>query len=160
MSRAAWIVAASVLGAWPAQPADRDFSDVVRAIGEQLHAKPQHIPLFGLVNLYTAAAHPAGTKHIELATFENVHYLHGYQKSIPESVRAAVGESWKPFIHVRSEHDRETVLVYMRETGHNCKLLIVSMEDREATVVEILLDIDGLSRWIDDPEHSARHWNH
>ncbi len=156
MKGAAIVAMAALLCGATAQAADREFSDVVRAIGDEFHARPTRIPFFGMVNLFTAAAHPAGAKHIDLAVFEN---LHSYDRGTADNVRRAVGASWTPFIQVRSGRDRETVLVYMRQTGHDWKLLVVAMERAEATVVELLLDADGLARWISDPEHCARNWN-
>jgi hypothetical protein len=128
----------------------------VRAIGDEYHARPTRIPLFGMVNAFAAVVHPAGAKHIELAVFEN---LDGYHSALPDAIRRAVGSSWTPFIQVRSNRDRETVYVYMRQAGRDWKLLLVSMERAEATVVELLLDANGLARWVADPEHHARHWN-
>ena len=150
-------IAAACLFCAGAQAADREFSDVVRAVGDELHARPTRIPFFGLVNLVTAAAHPAGAKHIDLAVFENVRYLHGYHRNAAESIRNAVGAAWDPFVQVRS--DNETVMVYMREAGRDWKLLVIAMERTEATVVELLLDANELARWVQDPEHHAKHWS-
>lgn len=47
----------------------------------------------------------------------------------------------------------------MRQAGRDWKFLVVAMEREEATVVQLLLDADGLARWLTDPEHCARHWN-
>lgn len=156
MKRAAFLAAACVLCAATGFAADREFSDVVRAIGDRCHARPTRIPLFGLVNVVTAVVHPAGAKHIDLAVFENVR---PYDRDLPVAIRQAVGASWTPFVHVRADRDRETVFVYLRQAGHDWKLLVVAMERAEATVVQIELDIEGLARWMADPEHCARHWS-
>lgn len=156
MKRAAVLAMAGLLCGAATQAADREFSEVVRVIGDEYHARPTRIPFFGMVNLFTAAAHPAGAKHIDLAVFEN---LHGYDRETADNIRRAVGASWTPFIQVRSDRDQETVFVYMRQSGHDWKLLVVAMERAEATVVQLLLDADGLARWLSDPEHCARHWN-
>ncbi len=156
MNRAAFLLSACVLCGTLGQAADREFSDVVRAIGDECHARPTRIPLFGMVNAFTAVVHPAGTKHIDLAVFEN---LQPYSRTLPDTIRQAVGSSWTPFLQIRSNGDRETVYVYMRQVGRDWKLLLVSMERAEATVVQLLLDADGLARWIANPEHYARHWN-
>lgn len=156
MKRATWITAAFLIGGIACHAADREFSDVVRAISDECHARPTHIPFFGMVNAFTAVVHPAGAKHIDLAVFEN---LDPRDRPRAGAIQRAVGSSWTPFIHVRSARDRETVYVYMRQVGPDWKLLLVSMERAEATVVQLLLDADGLARWISDPEHCARHWN-
>jgi predicted phage tail protein len=70
-----------------------------------------------------------------------------------------VGASWTPFIQVRSDRDHESVFVYLRQVGRDWKLLVVTMERAETAVMQLTLDADGLSRWLSDPEHHARHWN-
>jgi len=147
-------LAACLLCAGAIQGSDRQFSDVVQAIGDELHAQPVQIPFFGLINLVTAAKHPAGTKHIELAIFQ---HLHGYGKDLPQKIRDAVGPDWKPFVAVRSEH--ETVFVYARQIGADWKLLVVTLDTGEATVVELLLNPDGLARWVKHPQNCARNWD-
>lgn len=155
MNRAACLAAACVAWAAVGQAADREFSEVVRAIGDAYHARPTRIPLFGLVNAFTEVAHPAGAKHIDLAVFED---LHTGNRNIRDGIRSAVGSSWTPFIQVRSDRDHETVFVYMRQVGHDWKLLLVAMERAEATVMQLSLDADALARWVTDPENCARHW--
>jgi hypothetical protein len=156
MTRAALLLSASVLCGASAHAADREFSEVVRVISDECHARPTRIPLFGMVNAFAAVVHPAGAKHVDLAVFEN---LGSDDRPRAGTIQRAVGASWTPFIHVRSDRDQETVYVYMRQAGRDWKLLLVSLERNEATVVQLLLDADGLARWIADPEHSARHWN-
>ena len=156
MTRAALLLSAAVLCAASAQAVDREFSDVVRVISEECHARPTRIPLFGMVNAFAAVVHPAGAKHVDLALFEN---LNPEDRPRAGTIQRAVGGSWTPFIHVRSNRDRETVYVYMRQSGRDWKLLLVSLERNEATVVQLLLDADGLARWMADPAHSAHHWN-
>src|SRR5437016_3946483 len=115
-----------------AQAADREFTDVVHAISAEFRTRPMHIPLFGLVNAVAFVVRPAGAKHIDLAVFEN---LDTRGSDVGASIRAAVGGSWKPFIQVRSSKhgSDETVLVYMRPHGSDCKLLVATVERREAT---------------------------
>jgi hypothetical protein len=144
-----------------ANAADREFTDVVRVISDEFHTKPMSIPMFGLVNIFTAAVHPAGTRHIDLAVFEHLDRHDRSGRDLCESILNAVGRTWKPFVQVRSHRGghEENVFVYMRQQGKEWKLLVTSIERDEATVVQLLLNPDALARWIADPEHSARHWN-
>ena len=120
--KAALIVAAGwMLSCAVVQGAERGFDDIVRAISDQLHARPMHIPFFGLVNLATFAVHPAGVKHIDLAVFENLDVDEHTARGIGEAMRNAEG-GWKPFVQVRSwKHgDQETVIVYMAANRSDC----------------------------------------
>jgi len=124
-----------------ANATDREFKDVVAAISDEFHTRPLHIPFFGLVNVVTYVARPAGTKHIDLAVFENLD-----SRDLPQAIRRAVGGAWKPFVQVWSH--RETVLVYVRMEGRDCKLLVTSIEPNEATVVQLRLNPEALQRWL------------
>lgn len=155
------VIALCLLGTLGAHAADREFRDVVRVISDEFHTRPVSMPWFGLVNVVTAAVHPAGAKHIDLAVFEQLASRDREGRDLQESILNAVGRAWKPFVQVHSRHhgQEETVLVYMRQQGADWKLLITSVERDEATVVQLELNADALAHWIAEPEHCARHWN-
>jgi hypothetical protein len=147
-------VAAGLLFTIYASAADREFRDVVDAISDRVHQRPMHIPMFGLVNFVTYIARPAGTKHIDLAVFEDIRGW-GNSRALADSIRDAVGGAWKPFVQTRSAD--EVVFVYMRPVGNDCKLLVVSVERHEATVVQLELNPDALARWVTLPRESILH---
>lgn len=156
------VVLACGLATASAHATDREFRDVVDTLADAFHTRPTHIPFFGLVNVVTFVARPAGTKHINLAVFENLNYDRDGRDTI-RLVRRAVGEAWKPFVQVWSHRDghEETVLVYLRMEGHDCRFLVTSIEPNEATVVELKLNPDALQRWLVSPEMSAHSmWTH
>ena len=155
------LVAVCLLTAASARAADREFSEVVRVISDEFHTRPTSLPLFGLVNVFTAAVRPAGTRHIDLAVFEHLSDHDRQGRNLTEALLNAVGRSWKPFVQVRSRRNgrEETVLVYMRQQGNEWKLLVTAVERDEATVVQLLLNADALARWMSSPERCARHWN-
>jgi hypothetical protein len=152
---------ACTLASTAAYAADREFRDIVNAISDEFHTRPLHIPFFGLVNMVAYVARPAGTKHIDLAVFENLDSRDRDGRELAQSIRRAVGGAWKPFVQVWSRRGghQETVLVYMRMEGHDCKLLVTSIEPNEATVVQLKLNPEALQRWLVSPRDSAgHHW--
>jgi hypothetical protein len=156
---ASWMLSCALL-----QGAERGFDDIVRAISDELHTRPVHIPFFGLVNLATSVAHPAGVKHLDLAVFEDLDLDEHAAGDVAEAVRRTANGSWKPFIQVRSwKHgDQETVIVYMADVSkgdaeRDCKLLVVTLEPHEATVVGLKLNPEGLQVWLNHPEDTALH---
>jgi hypothetical protein len=142
------VAASLMLSCALVQGAERGFNDIVRAISDQLHTRPMHIPFFGLVNLAASVAHPAGVRHIDLAVFEGLDE-EGYRDT-PEKIRKAIDHGWKPFLQVRSwNHGQpETVLVYIGDEAANCRLLVVTVEQHDATVVEIKLNPEALQVWL------------
>jgi hypothetical protein len=147
---AGWMLCGAVV-----QGAEHEFNDIVRAISDELHTRPLHIPFFGLVNLATSVAHPAGVKHLDLAVFEDLDLDDHAVKDLAEVIRKSAGGRWKPFVQVRSHE--ETVIVYMQEDRADCKLLVTTVETGEVTLVEVKLDPEGLQVWLNHPESTALH---
>jgi len=151
--KAALIIAAGLMLAGAAlEGAERGFDDIVQAISDHLHARPVHIPFFGLVNFATSVAHPAGVKHLDIAVFENLDLDARAQSDLAETIRS-LGGDWRPFVQVRGHG--ETVLVYMAQQRNDCKLLVAAMESGELTVVELKLDPEAIQAWLREPEKSA-----
>ena len=144
---AAWMVSCAVL-----QGAERGFDDIVHAISDRLHTRPLHIPFFGLVNFATFVAQPAGVKHLDLAVFQNLDLDDQGSRDLAQAIRMADGD-WQPFVRVHSR--AETVLVYMGQERNDCKLLVVTMQVGEVTVVELKLNPEGVQVWLREPAASA-----
>jgi hypothetical protein len=139
--------------------ADKQFKEVVRTISAELNTRPVHIPLMGLVNVAAFVIRPAGTKHMDLAVFENVNEDHD-GREIARRIRKAVGDDWKPYVQTwsnRGGHD-EIAMVYMRPEGKNdIKLLVATVGSNDATVVQLKLNPDALARWLKTPRESIQH---
>ena len=147
---ASWMLSCAVV-----QGAERGFDEIVRAISDQLHTRPLHIPFFGLVNAATFVAQPAGVKHIDLAVFENLDLNDHTAKDVAEVIRKSAGGRWKPFVQVRSRE--ETAIVYMEEDRADCRLLVTTVDTGEVTLVEVRLNPKGLQVWLNEPEKTALH---
>jgi hypothetical protein len=144
---AVWMLSCAVM-----QGAERGFDDIVRAISNQFHTRPLHIPFFGLVNFATFVAQPAGVKHLDLAVFEHLDLDGRGSKDLAQAIRMADG-GWEPFVRVHSE--AETVLVYMAQQRSDCKLLVVTAETGEVTVVEFKLNPAAMQAWLRAPGAEA-----
>ncbi len=144
---AVWMCSSAVL-----EGADRGFDDIVRAISSQFHTQPLHIPFFGLVNFATFVAHPAGVKHLDLAVFENLDRDDHSARDLAEVIRMADG-GWRPFVRVRGH--AQTVLVYMAEERGDCRLLVLTAEAGQVTVVELKLNPEATEAWFREPDAAA-----
>jgi hypothetical protein len=140
---AGWMLSCAVL-----EGAERGFEDIVRVVSDRLHARPMHIPFFGLVNIATFVAHPAGVKHIDLAVFEKLAVEDQVIQDLAEAIRS--DGRWKPFVQVHSSRHghTENVLVYMEGDRNDCKVLVITLEPWEATVVEVKLNPESLEVWL------------
>src|SRR5580658_2441983 len=100
---ALWMLSCAVV-----QGAERGFDEIVRAISDQFHTRPVHIPFFGLVNAATFVARPAGVKHLDLAVFENLDVDNEGERGIAKAILTTDG-GWRPFVKVHGH--TETILV-------------------------------------------------
>jgi hypothetical protein len=137
--------------------ADREFAEIVREISAEYHTRPVHIPLFGLVKTVTFVAHPAGAKQLDLAVFEDLDTEGHDSAALARRIGQIAGAAWKPFVQVRSGRNGhgETTLIYMRCEKSDVRLLITTIEPREATVVELKVHPEALRRWMDHPGSNA-----
>ena len=70
----------------------------------------------------------------------------------------ALGPDWQPFVRVQDRRNNEWTCIYSSIAGKQWKLLIATMEKREATLIRIKLNPDGMMRWIAKPCESTRTW--
>ncbi len=140
-----------------ASAADHEFNDVVKAISEQFDTKPMHIPFMGLAKFVVKVAHPAGTKQLNIAIFENLNEDRGSGIDLLDSVRLAVGKAWQPFVQVRGQHD-DNVLVYMVGKGSDVRLLVVTAQHDETVVVEVRANPEALQKWMNAPGEMGKLW--
>ena len=143
-----------------ANAADREFKDVVAAISEEFQTRPTHIPMMGLVSGVVKVVHPAGTKQLDLAIFEDLDASKGSRRNLAESVRSAVGRWMQPMVrdHEMKNGQDQTVLVYMFEKGKDVNVLTVIVERDEAIVTEVRLNPEVMQKWISSSPSTVKFW--
>jgi|SRR5579864_964140 len=147
----------ALLACGAANAGGHEFKDVVNAICEQFQTKPMHIPMMGLAKFVVKVAHPAGTKQLDLAIFENLDDSKGDGADLIDSIRLAVGKDWKPFVQVRGEND-DNVLVYMAGKGADAKLLVVTAQHDETMVIEVRVSPEAMQKWMTSPGLMGKTW--
>jgi hypothetical protein len=145
------------MAASTANAADREFKDVVRAVSEEFHTKPMHIPLMGLVNGFMKVAHPVGAKHVEIAIFQDIDYGEGSAQTAAASIRHAIG-AWQPYVTTRNR-EGETVMIYMREAGKDADVLTVMAQRDQLVITEARVDPVKLSNFLSSPQVAAWKWS-
>jgi len=132
--------------------ADHEFRGVVHAIESSYGVHHMHIPLPGFALWFVR---PEGISGLKLAVFENFNGPSALD-DVSRIVENSLGPDWHPFVRVRSKHDGETTLIYASPEGGKLRMMIVSVESSEATVVELKLSERGIKRWIDEPKETAK----
>lgn len=139
-----------------------DFDAVVKAIEQFYQVKRQSLPLLaraGMKGARTVARVRGGeykriadAGSVRLVFFEDQEFnSHGRIAGLKASIQSALSEAWAPLIATLSAKDEEQTYIYIRDAGARFHVLVVTIERREATVVEATVAPDVLATLMKDP---------
>jgi hypothetical protein len=155
------------LAAVPAVQAKGDgFTDAVKLIEQFYHVNHQGIPLLARAGMKTATtvARISGGTRRELAEAGSVRVAYfddqEFRSSGPVSnfkgaINAMLAESWTPFMQVATAKDNEQSYIYLREAGDKVNVLLVTIESREASVVQITVSPQNLAKLMRNPDEMS-----
>lgn len=142
-----------------------DFKSVVKIIEQFYGVKHEEIPFLakaGIKVARTAARVKGGTARrladagsIKLAIFENQAFAGDFSK-FRTGLNAALQETWSPLIQTVSATDAEQVYIFLREAGNKCHVLVITIEQNDATVVQATLSPRNLALLLKDPEGTGK----
>lgn len=151
----------------PITPAKSDgFGDVVKLIEQFYHVKHQGIPFLARAGLKTATtvARISGGRRrrlaeagsVKVAYFEDQDFSStGSYTGFKSSMNAALG-GWTPFVHVASLKDEEQSYIYIRDAGEKFNVMVVTIDRREAFVVQMNISPQNLAKLMHDPDEMGR----
>jgi hypothetical protein len=165
----AGLIIAFSLGAGPSKALARGdgFNDVVKIIEQFYHVKHQGVPLLaraGMKAVRTAARIKGGdykrladAGSVRVAFFEDQNFdSHGQMATFKTSMRTALEGNWSPFIQTLAAKSEEQNYIFIRDAGDKFQVLVVSIERREATVVQATLAPDVLAQLMKDPDEMGK----
>jgi hypothetical protein len=142
-----------------------DFNSIVKLIEQFYGVKHTGIPLLakaGMKVARTAARIKGGTARqlaeagsVKLAVFENQEFNGEFMK-FRNSLNAALNQTWQPLIQTLSATDEEQIYIFVRGAGDNFNVLVITIEPREATVVQVNLSPKNLAVLLKDPEGTGK----
>jgi hypothetical protein len=140
-----------------ARGADRAFDQVVKGIEAHYGTSRMHIPLMGLASFALKVGQPGGTSGFKLAVFQDLDSSaeNGGQADL-DRLMDRVGSSLHPLIRVRSRRDGESTYIFTGDAGKSTTMLIATFQRREATVVEVKVNMDTLIETIATPETAGK----
>lgn len=148
-----YIVLASVLlvPVSVARAADAEFDAVVRHIESTYKARRNDPGGMWLARLAARLVHPKGVKSFRIAMFEN---LSGPRTDpgLEGILRDSLDASWRPIVKATSRVDLEQTFVYVRPSGSDFEVLVVTVDDEEATVVKATVDPKAVGSWMKELE--------
>lgn len=145
-------LAVALLAPSAVQASPRDFDRVVDKVAERYHKRPGWG--CGLLSFLGRCFTPSGVHGLRMAYIEDAPEVPA--ESLDGLLEGIVGSGFRPFVKVGSRRDHGCVHIYTQELGRDVELLLVSLEPKEAVVVQMRLEPEAFRAWLDDPEGMAR----
>ena len=165
MATKIFIAIALVVLSTPVHAKDDDFKSVVRMIEQFYGVKHQGIPFLaraGMKVATTAARIKGGTARriaeagsVKLAVFENQSFDGDFMK-FRASLNGALSETWMPVIQTLSATTADQTYIFLRSAGEKFNVLVITIDQRDATVVQVTLSPKNLALLMKDPEGTAK----
>ena len=160
-----FITIALVAFSIPVQAKDDDFKSVVKMIEQFYGVKHQGIPFLARAGMKVAttaarikggeAKRIAEAGSIKLAIFEDQDFDGDFIK-FRASLNGALSLTWTPLIQTLSATDEEQTYIFLRSAGDKFNVLVITIEPREATVVQVTLSPKNLALLLKDPEGTGK----
>ena len=142
-----------------------DFNSVVKMIEQFYRVKHVGLPFLakaGMKVATTAARIKGGEARriaeagsIKLAVFEDQDFNGDFIK-FRSSLNEALNVTWMPLVQTLSATDGEQVYIYLQDAGEKTNVLVITIEQREATVVQVTLSPKNLALLLKDPEGTGK----
>lgn len=137
----------------PISGRDREFSTIVRAVETTYHTKRNYRFLSWFAGVAVKVARPEGVGSLKMAIFEGQDFSSCPGDAVlEETIQSALAEDWRPMVRVWSKRDGEHTHIYTREIGKDIQLLIVTVEETEAVVLQAKMSAKKFAEMINDPE--------
>ena len=142
-----------------------DFKSVVKLIEQFYGVKHQGIPFLakaGMKVATTAAKIKGGTAKqlaeagsVKVAVFEDQSF-DGEFTRFRATLNAALNQTWSPLIQTLSATNDEQIYIFVRESDEKYNVLVITIEQREGTVVQVTLSPKNFIQLMEDPEGTGK----
>jgi len=139
-----------------------DFGEVVRLIEQFYHVKHEGIPLLaraGMKTATTVARISGGPRRqiaeagsVKVAYFEDQNFRSSGSYAAFKSSMNSVLTGWSPFIQVASPKEDAQSYIYLRDAGNKFNVMVVTIEQREACVVQVNLSPENMAKLMRTPD--------
>lgn len=142
-----------------------DFNSVVKMIEQFYRVKHEGIPFLAKAGMKVGttvarikggqARRLAEAGSIKLAVFEDQDF-NGDLRKFRASLNEAMNATWMPLIQTISAPDEEQVYIFLKDAGDKFNVLVITIEPRDATVVQVTLSPKNLALLLKDPEGTGK----
>jgi hypothetical protein len=142
-----------------------DFNSVVKMIEQFYRVKHVGIPFLAKAGMKVAttaarikggeAKRIAEAGSVKLAVFEDQNFNGDFIK-FRSSLNQALNVTWMPLVQTLSATDEEQVYIFLKDAGEKFNVLVITIEQRDATVVQVTLCPKNLAQLLKDPEGTGK----
>lgn len=129
-----------------------DYAAIVNHLKTKYQAKKVKIPFMWLAKFAVKVVRPAGVKSFSVTMFEDLRFS---RATLDEEMQAAMRNSldadWSPIFRVRARAG-EQVYMYLRESGKDLKIMLVTIDKTQAAVVRATFSPDKLTEFLENPK--------
>ena len=151
----------------PAAAKGDDFNAAVRIIEQFYNVRHKSLPFLaraGMKAATTAARISGGQRKriaeagsVKIAFFEDQDFSsRGRIGAFKSSMNGALMTSWSPLVQTLSPKDEEQTYIYLREENDKFQVLVVTIERREAVVVQATVNPRTLALLMQNPAEMGR----
>ena len=148
-----------------AQAKGDDFNSVVKMIEQFYRVKHVGLPFLakaGMKVATTAARIKGGEARriaeagsVKLAVFEDQAF-NGDVIRFRSSLNEALNITWMPLVQTLSAAENEQVYIFLKDAGDKLNVLVITIDQRDATVVQVTLSPKNLALLLKDPEGTGK----
>lgn len=148
-----------------AQAKGDDFNSVVKMIEQFYRVKHVGLPFLakaGMKVATTAARIKGGELRriaeagsVKLAVFEDQAF-DGDVIRFRNSLNEALNVTWMPLVQTLSAAENEQVYIFLKDAGDKFNVLVITIDQRDATVVQVTLSPKNLALLLKDPEGTGK----
>ena len=149
----------------PVHAGDDDFKSLVKMIEQFYRVKHQGLPFLAKAGIKagTTAAKIKGGEakriaeagSVKLAVFEDQAFNGDFTK-FRASLNGALNDTWMPLIQTLSAKSAEQNYIYLRSAGEKYNVLVITIDERDATVVQVTVSSKNLALLLKDPEGTGK----
>jgi len=142
-----------------------DFNSVVKMIEQFYRVKHVGLPFLAKAGMKVAttaarikggeAKRIAEAGSVKLAVFEDQAFNGDFTK-FRSSLNEALNVTWMPLIQTLSAKDAEQVYIFLKDAGDKFDVLVITIEQRDASVVQVTLSPKNLALLLKDPEGTGK----
>jgi hypothetical protein len=135
---------------------DESFSSVIKHLKKNYHAKQQgFLGAMMIARFAVKVIKPAGVKNFKMVYLKDLDYSHAES---PERghfhafIRDAIDPKWAPLVEYSSPRERQWSYVYVTRENEDVKLLVVTLQQQNAVVMQTKFSPAKLVEFMNNPQ--------